>query len=291
MSPSKHAGLHHYSNPLLPETRAELGIPLKTGDRVIGALDVQASRTEAFTQDDINVLQTLADQIAVALNNARAYELAQQAMAEIREADRLKSQFLANMSHELRTPLNSIIGFSRVILKGIDGPINDLQQQDLSAIYNSGQHLLGLINDVLDLSKIEAGKMELAFEDDVNLEDIIKGVMSTTSGLVKDKSIDLCQDIAPNLPILRIDPIKVRQVLLNLLSNAAKFTEVGSITVSASVQSSPDDDQEVFISVTDTGSGISPEDQLNFSCPSRKSMDHSLVRPGALVSGFQSVST
>ena len=135
------------------------------------------------------MLQTLADQIAVAVDNARSYELAQKAVEEIREADRLKSQFLANMSHELRTPLNSIIGFSRVILKGIDGPVTELQQQDLSAIYNSGQHLLGLINDVLDLSKIEAGKMELAFEDNVNLADIIKGVMSTMVGMVKDKPV------------------------------------------------------------------------------------------------------
>ncbi len=96
----------------------------------------------------------------------------------MREVDRLKSQFLANMSHELRTPLNSIIGFSRVILKGIDGPITELQQQDLTAIYNSGQHLLGLINDILDLSKIEAGKMEMAFEE-VNISDVISSVMST----------------------------------------------------------------------------------------------------------------
>ena len=106
----------------------------------------------AFSEDDLSVLQILADQIAVAVDNARAYELSQKAVEEIREADRLKTQFLANMSHELRTPLNSIIGFSRVILKGIDGPVTDQQTQDLTAIYNSGQHLLGLINDVLDLS-------------------------------------------------------------------------------------------------------------------------------------------
>ncbi len=99
----------------------------------------------------------------------------------MRNADQVKSQFLANMSHELRTPLNSIIGFSRVILKGIDGPVTDLQQQDLSAIYTSGQHLLNLINDILDLSKIEAGKMELSFEEGVNLADLINSVMSTKS--------------------------------------------------------------------------------------------------------------
>ncbi len=161
----------HKFNPLLPETRAEAAIPLRIGSRIIGAIDIQSKTVNAFTEDDIAVLQTLADQVAVAIDNARSFELSQQAVMEMREIDRLKSQFLANMSHELRTPLNSIIGFSRVIIKGIDGPVTELQQQDLTAIYNSGQHLLGLINDILDLSKIEAGKMELAF-DEVNIADI-----------------------------------------------------------------------------------------------------------------------
>lgn len=267
----------HRFNPLLPHTRAELGMPLKIGTRVIGALDVQATRVNAFTEDDVAVLQILADQVAVAVDNARVYELAQKAMEEIREADRLKSQFLANMSHELRTPLNSIIGFSRVILKGIDGPITDQQTQDLTAIYNSGQHLLGLINDVLDLSRIEAGKMELSFENNVNLVDIIKGVMSTTVGLVKDKPIVLKQEIDPELPQVRADSIKVRQVLLNLLSNAAKFTEQGSITVRASVQLSPEGDPEVLIQVIDTGPGISPADQAKLFQPFSQ-VDGSLTR-------------
>jgi signal transduction histidine kinase len=251
----------HYPNPLLPHTRSELGIPLTVGNRVIGALNVQSEQTNAFSADDVAILQTLADQIAVAVDNAQAYELVQTAMEETRQADRLKSQFLANMSHELRTPLNSIIGFSKVILKGIDGPINDLQQQDLTAIYNSGQHLLGLINDVLDLSKIEAGKMELVFEDGINLSEIVMGVMSTTVGLVKDKPIILNQSIDPDLPLLRIDPVKIRQVLLNLLANAAKFTESGSISLKVEVINNPSGHQEVKVSVTDTGVGIAEEDQ------------------------------
>lgn len=251
----------HYANPLLPHTKSELGIPLKVGDRVIGALNVQSKLPDAFSNDDIAILQTLADQIAIAVDNANAYQLVQQSVEETRKADRLKSQFLANMSHELRTPLNSIIGFSRVILKGIDGPINTLQQQDLTAIYNSGQHLLGLINDVLDLSKIEAGKMELAFEDGVNLSEIVKGVMSTTVGLVKDKPITLNHTIDSSLPLLRVDPIKIRQVLLNLLSNAAKFTESGSINLEVEVIHSSSGNSEVKVSVTDTGVGIAAGDQ------------------------------
>lgn len=251
----------HRPNPLLPETRSELGLPLKVGEQIIGALNVHAIQTNAFTPDDLSVLQVLADQIAVAVENARSYERSQRAFEEMRELDRLKSQFLANMSHELRTPLNSIIGFSRVILKGIDGPINEVQEQDLKAIYNSGQHLLGLINDVLDLSKIEAGKMELSFEDDVNLTDMINSAMSTAVGLVKDKPIKLIKEIQPDLPTVRADSMKIRQVLINLLSNAAKFTEEGSITVTAQTGTSPEGKPEVVVSVIDTGPGISQADQ------------------------------
>ncbi len=257
----------HYPNPLLPDTRSEAGIPLQISGRVIGALDVQSNVVDAFTPDDIAVLQILADQIAVAVDNARAYELSVQAVKEMQEADRLKSQFLANMSHELRTPLNSIIGFSRVILKGIDGPVTELQQQDLNAIHNAGQHLLNLINDILDLSKIEAGKMELTFEENVNLADLINSVMSTVVGLVKDKPIKLIKNIAADLPPVRIDPTKVRQILLNLFSNAAKFTDEGVISIDANQRVNPDGKREVIISVTDTGCGISPEDQKKLFQP------------------------
>lgn len=252
--------LTHRPNPLLPDTLAEAGIPLKIGSRVIGALDIQSTEVNSFHEEDISVLQTLADQIAVAIDNARSYELAQKAVTEIRELDRIKSQFLANMSHELRTPLNSIIGFSRVILKGIDGPVSEQQHQDLSAIYNSGQHLLGLINDILDLSKIEAGKMDLAMEE-MNIADTINSVMSTAAGLVKDKSVKLKHDLPPNIPTIRGDPMRVRQILLNLISNAAKFTDEGSITVTATPTTSPTGVAELLVSVIDTGPGISQEDQ------------------------------
>jgi PAS domain S-box-containing protein len=250
----------HKPNPLLPDTKAEAGIPLRIGSRVIGVLDLQATMPNAFTENDLAVLQTLADQVAIAIDNARSYDLAQQAVKEMRELDQLKSQFLANMSHELRTPLNSIIGFSRVILKGIDGPISELQQQDLMAIYNSGQHLLGLINDVLDLSRIEAGKMELTF-DDVNIGDLIKSTMSTLTGLVKDKPVKIVQEVAEDIPIVRADPMRVRQVLINLFSNASKFTDEGAITVRAKMRKGLAGQQELWIGVTDTGPGISAEDQ------------------------------
>jgi signal transduction histidine kinase/DNA-binding response OmpR family regulator len=267
----------HKPNWMLPRTRSELGLPLKIGENITGALDVQSDQVEAFTPDDISVLQVLADQVAVALDNARSYEISQQAVEEMRELDKLKSQFLANMSHELRTPLNSIIGFSRVILKGIDGPISDLQNQDLTAIYSSGQHLLGLINNVLDLSKIEAGKMELAFDDEVNLNDLITSVMSTAAGLVKDKPLQLHKNVDAELPVLRADPMKLRQVLINLISNAVKFTEEGSITIEAHSKTGLDNWSEVEISVADTGQGIAPEDQSKLFQPFSQ-VDGSLTR-------------
>ncbi|MFN2297454.1 MAG: response regulator, partial [Anaerolineales bacterium] len=231
------------------------GLPLKIGDRMLGALDIHVNQTNAFLPADIAVLQSLADQVAVALDNARSYEVEREALKEMREADRVKTQFLANMSHELRTPLNSIIGFSRVILKGIDGPITDLQNQDLTAIHNAGQHLLGLINDILDISRIDAGKMELAFEE-VDMRNLIQSVASTALGLIKDKPIRLSQYIPDDLPLARADPIRARQVLLNLLSNSAKFTESGSIVIEAKLQTNPENYPEIVVSVSDTGSGI-----------------------------------
>lgn len=266
-------------NPNLPYTRSEVVLPLKTGDNVMGVLDIHARSENAFTSEDLHVLQILADQIAVAIENARAYELSQQAVEEMRRADRLKSQFLANMSHELRTPLNSIIGFSKVILKGIDGPITELQRQDLTSIYNSGQHLLGLINDILDLSKIEAGKMELQFSE-VNLGDLINSVMSTAIGLVKDKPITLHHHVPADLPTVIADATRIRQVLLNFLSNAAKFTEEGSITVEAKVIEGPKGTPEIMVTVTDTGIGIAEEDRAKLFQPFSQVDDSPTRRTG-----------
>jgi PAS domain S-box-containing protein len=266
----------HKHNPLLPETKAEAAIPLRVGQRIIGTLDIQSIEVDAFSEDDIAILQLLADQVAVGIDNARSYNLAQEAVEEMREIDRLKSQFLANMSHELRTPLNSIIGFARVILKGIDGPITELQQQDLTAIFNSGQHLLGLINDILDLSRIEAGKMELTF-DDVSITDLISSVMSTAAGLVKDKPIELKTDIEGDLPMVRADAMRIRQVLINFLSNAAKFTDEGDITVKATLEEQEEGQKSVMICVTDTGPGIAQEDQAKLFQPFSQ-VDASLTR-------------
>nr|HID12667.1 HAMP domain-containing histidine kinase [Anaerolineae bacterium] len=185
-----------------------------------------------------------------------------------------KSRFLANMSHELREPLTNIIGFSRLILKGLDGPISDQQRQDLQIVHANSQHLLGLINDLLDISQIEAGLMELQLQE-LDLAGVIKSVMATTSALVRDKDIELRQEIAPGLPTVQADAARIRQVLLRLLTNAARSTEQGYIAVRAWSNG-----REVWVSVSDTGAGITPEEQAHvFECFERGNLGN-IARPG-----------
>ena len=234
-------------------THSYIGVPLMSRDQVIGVLSVQSSRANAYGEEDLRLLETVATQAATAIENARAYERLAETAEELREIDRFKTQFLANMSHELRTPLNSIIGFSRVMLKGIDGPLTELQAADLQSIHNSGQHLLGLINSILDMSKIEAGKMDLAIEE-LALPAVLDAVVDTTKALIKDRPVDLHTLVPDDLPTVWADGQRVRQVLLNLMSNAAKFTDEGLITLKA--EAGP---EFVTISVADTGVGIDPE--------------------------------
>jgi signal transduction histidine kinase/ActR/RegA family two-component response regulator len=241
--------------------RSYIGVPLLFRERVFGVLSVQSSRPHVYTQGDVDILTTIATQASIAIQNARAYEQLVETTEQLRELDRLKTQFLANMSHELRTPLNSIIGFSRVMLKGIDGPLTELQETDLTSIYTSGQHLLSLINSILDMSKIEAGKMDLSF-DEVGLPGIFDTVISTTSALVQDQPITLQCQVPDDLPTVWADAQRVRQVLINLMSNAAKFTEEGSITLRA--EAGP---EFVTISVSDTGVGIETEAQNRLFIP------------------------
>ncbi len=234
-------------------------------DEVEGLVEVTFDRAESATAEGLQLLSSILLAAASALRTVRLYDLQRQTAERLTEMDKVKSQFLANMSHELRTPLNSIIGFSRVILKGIDGALTEQQAQDLTSIYNSGRHLLELINGILDMSKIEAGKMEMVFEE-VDLHDVIKGVMSTAVGLVKDKpAVTLREEIVAPLPTVNADATRVRQVLINLMSNAAKFTDLGSITLRASPVEERDPRtgqaaQYVQVSVEDTGTGIAEQD-------------------------------
>jgi signal transduction histidine kinase len=181
------------------------------------------------------------------------------ARAAALEAKNFRGQFLANMSHELRTPLNAIIGFSETMLNFPmmydNQELPEAYRNDMNQIFTSGKHLLQLINDILDLSKVDAGKLDLEIER-VDLETVFKGALSTAVGLVGDKPIKLLRDYPANLPPVRGDSLRLRQVILNLLSNAAKFTDHGSVTLGAR----PQEDGTVLVWVQDTGIGISAQD-------------------------------
>lgn len=245
----------YHAVPELSRTLSELVLPLRSGDTVLGMLDLQSTEVDAFSQEDVQVLQTLADQIAVAIKNAELFNVAQLARAEAEEANRLKSDFLANMSHEIRTPLNAIINFAYLMMMGLEGEVNEPQRDMLNRINDAGQHLLGLINDILDLAKIESGRMDLYLEE-VNVRPLIEGVKSTALGLIKGKPVELNLDLHDPLPVIQADKTRLRQVLLNLLSNAAKFTEKGHITIHAQQT----DDNALLISVQDSGQGVAEED-------------------------------
>jgi signal transduction histidine kinase len=238
----------------LPQTRSELALPLIVGEKVLGVLDLQDKSANAFSPNDVQVLQTLAAQIAVAIQNAALFDTAQEARAEAEEANRLKTQFLTNMSHELRTPLNAVINFAYLLSVGIEGPLEANQKELVDRIGVAGEQLLDLINDILDLAKIESGRIAIYLED-FAIGELVKGVMSTAVGLVRNKPIELKQGIPADLPPVRADRGHIRQVLLNLVANAAKFTKTGVISVWATF-----DHDFVTVHVSDTGIGIAPED-------------------------------
>lgn len=233
--------------------KSSLWVSLQQEDKPKGLLSVQSHETHAYNENDIQLLRSIATHTNLAIENAKLFEKIQANVVELRQLDELKTQFLANMSHELRTPLNSIIGFSRVMLKGIDGPLTPEQEEDLTSIYDNGQHLLALINKILDMAKIEAGKMALTFET-VDLEEVARAALDTARGLTKE-GVELNWDVDSSLSPIEADPVRLRQILINLLSNAAKYTYEGQIRLEIKQQ-----DGEVYIAVRDSGVGIAPED-------------------------------
>lgn len=186
---------------------------------------------------------------------AASMDDARQAREEAEKADMVKSAFLASMSHELRTPLNAIINFSKFLKKGVPGPINEEQEQLIGSIADSGQHLLNLINDVLDMSKIEAGSLKLYVEADIDLRPVIETAIQYTRPLLVDKSVEIHLDVPDDLPRLTGDRKRLLQIFLNILSNACKFTEAGYVKVQAESRA-----DRLLISVRDSGQGIAPED-------------------------------
>lgn len=242
--------------------------PLVARDRSIGSIGLDSyDPNHRFTEGDRETIMTIAGQVAVAINNIDLYEQAVQ-------ANRLKSEFLANISHELRTPLNAIIGYSELLINGMYGEVNPKQYDRIDRVNISGKHLLELINDVLDLSKIEAGQMRLELEP-LDVDEMMRHAFANITPQAEGKGLQLLLEIAPDLPHVRGDSNRIRQILVNLMGNAVKFTRDGGITVRAhplsvyggvslmnpAVPSSlrVTDGEWLIISVQDTGIGIAPE--------------------------------
>ena len=236
--------------------RALLAVPLLCEGQVIGALTVIRKAAGEFVPQVIDLLKTFATQSALAIHNAHLFRELADKSRRLELASQHKSEFLANMSHELRTPLNAIIGFSELLSERLYGDLNEKQEEYLKDIHASGQHLLSLINDILDLSKIEAGRMELELTD-FHLPTALDNALTLVRERAGRRGIALHMTTAEGLEYVRADERKIKQVVLNLLSNAIKFTpEGGQIEVRAKHVNG-----SVEVSVSDTGVGIAPGDQ------------------------------
>ncbi len=262
-------------------TESWLGVPMIARDRVIGVISVESFKKNAFTEDDLLLLTAIANQAGVAIESQRLYKdlegltyaLEQRVLErtnELREtnlrllaADRSKNQFLANMSHELRTPLNSIIGFSSVLLENAREALAPRMYKFLENIRTAGNHLLELINDILDLSKIEAGKMELR-ADEFDLRDTIAAVERVMKGFAAEANVRITANIDANVPRVRLDEGRLKQILFNLLSNAVKFSPKGGpVTIGVTAlprERSPIGVDSIRIDVRDEGIGIAPDE-------------------------------
>jgi signal transduction histidine kinase len=235
--------------------RALLIVPLLGADKVIGALVVRRRAPGEFPKTAVNLLQTFAAQSVLAIQNARLFSEIGDKSRQLEVASQHKSQFLANMSHELRTPLNAILGYTELILDGIYGEMPAKVRGVLERVQSNGKHLLGLINDVLDLSKIEAGQLTLSLTD-YSIKDVVHSVFSVVESLATAKQLALKIEVPPNLPTAHGDERRLAQVLLNLVGNAIKFTDSGEVAIKASASNG-----SYTLSVHDTGPGISEADR------------------------------
>jgi signal transduction histidine kinase/CheY-like chemotaxis protein len=231
-------------------------VPMLREGRIVGALVVRRRTPGGFSEETCDLLETFASQSSLAILNARLFGELERKSAELEIASRHKSEFLASMSHELRTPLNAVIGFSEVLLEHMFGDLNERQDEYVRDIWSSGKHLLDLLNDILDLSKVEAGRMDLEWST-FSVREALENGLALMRERAARKSISLSLEAAPELGLIHADELRFKQVVLNLLSNAVKFTpEGGTVVVRAT-----SDGSEVSVTVTDTGIGVASADQ------------------------------